>query len=99
MGWPPADPSRVEVREARGPGYGAVSAAGAKAARVAAAAEGLLLDPVFTAKAFGELLSMIREGLQGPAVFVHTGGIPDAVLETMNIHDATGRSGQWRAVR
>ncbi len=96
MGWPPADPGRVEVRDARGPGYGAVSAAGAQAARLAAAAEGLLLDPVYTAKAFGELLSVIREEVQGPAVFVHTGGIAGAVLEAVNRHDATGGSADDR---
>lgn len=91
MGWPAAGPGRVEIRDARGPRYGAASAAGTQAARVAADAEGLLLDPVFTAKAFGELLSVIREGLQGPAVFVHTGGTAGAVLEAMHMDQAARR--------
>ena len=90
LGWPPADPRRVEVRDARGPGYGTASAAGARAARLAAGAEGLLLDPVFTAKAFAELLAMIRAGLRGPAVFVHTGGTAGAVLEAVNRQDTAG---------
>ena len=37
----------------------------------------------YTAKAFAELVSMIGAGLQGPAVFVHTGGTAAAVLELM----------------
>ena len=88
LGWQPAEPGRVEIRDARGAGYGSASAAGARAARLAAVAAGLLLDPVFTAKAFAELLSMIGAGLQGPAVFVHTGGTAAAVLELMTGRDA-----------
>ena len=88
LGWPPAEPGRVRVRDARGPGYGTASAAGAQAACLAARADGLLLDPVYTAKAFGALLSMIRAGLQGTAVFVHTGGTAAAVLDLMTVRDA-----------
>jgi D-cysteine desulfhydrase len=88
LGWPSAEPGRVEIRDARGAGYGTASAAGAQAARLAVRTDGLLLDPVFTAKAFGELLSLIRAGLQGPAVFVHTGGTAAAVLEMMTVRDA-----------
>jgi D-cysteine desulfhydrase len=86
LGWQPAEPGRVEIRDARGAGYGTASAAGARAARLAAA-DGLLLDPVYTAKAFAELVSMIGAGLQGPAVFVHTGGTAAAVLELMTGRD------------
>ena len=88
LGWQPAEPGRVEIRDARGPGYGTASAAGAQAARLAARTDGLLLDPVYTAKAFAELVSMIGAGLQGPAVFVHTGGTAAAVLELMTGRDA-----------
>jgi 1-aminocyclopropane-1-carboxylate deaminase/D-cysteine desulfhydrase-like pyridoxal-dependent ACC family enzyme len=88
LGWPPAEPARVEIRDARGPGYSTASAPGAQAARLAASADGLLLDPVFTAKAFAELVSMIEAGLQGPAVFVHTGGTAAAVLELITGRDA-----------
>ncbi|MGH3407268.1 MAG: 1-aminocyclopropane-1-carboxylate deaminase/D-cysteine desulfhydrase, partial [Streptosporangiaceae bacterium] len=88
LGWPLAEADRVEVRDARGPGYGTASPAGTQAAGLAASADGLLLDPVYTAKAFGELLSVIRAGLPGPAVFVHTGGTPAAVLDLIAAPDA-----------
>lgn len=71
----------VEVADAIGPGYGVPSRAGVAAARLGARTEGLLLDPVFTAKALGALLAMVREGLGGPAVFVHTGGVPSVLHE------------------
>jgi len=71
----------VDVRDARGPGYGLPSPEGVAAARLAAGTEGLLLDPVFTAKAFAVLVSMVQGGLDAPAVFVHTGGLASALSE------------------
>lgn len=88
LGWPPAEPGRIEIRDMRGPGYGMASAAGGRAACLAASADGLLLDPVYTAKAFGALLSVIRAGFRGTAVFVHTGGTVAAVLDLMTVRDA-----------
>lgn len=73
----------VELVDARGPGYGAASADGDAAASLAAATEGLLLDPVFTAKAMAVLVATVAKGLPGPAVFVHTGGIPVALQSTV----------------
>jgi len=67
----PAD-ANLDVRDARGPGYGHASAEGERAAELAAATEGLLLDPVFSAKALGTLLADPQ--LPGPVVFWHTGG-------------------------
>ncbi|HZD69343.1 MAG TPA: pyridoxal-phosphate dependent enzyme, partial [Actinomycetes bacterium] len=69
----------VELVDARGPGYGMASADGEAAARLAAATEGLLLDPVFTAKAMAVLIATAAKGLPGPAVFVHTGGMAVAL--------------------
>lgn len=74
LGLPPADDGDVDVRDARGPGYGVPSPEGRKAARLAAEQEGLLLDHTFTAKAMAALVELVREGLRGPMVFVHTGG-------------------------
>jgi D-cysteine desulfhydrase len=74
LGLRPAEPSDVEVRDARGPGYRTPSDQGLRAARLFAETEGLLLDSVFTAKAAGVLIDMIREGADRPVVFVHTGG-------------------------
>ena len=63
-----------------GPGYGKASAEGDEAALVAARTEGLVLDPVFTAKAMAALLAEARRGsLAGPVVFLHTGGTPAAL--------------------
>lgn len=41
--------------------------------------EGLLLDPVYTGKAFAGLLDLAQKGRLGagaPVIFVHTGGLP-----------------------
>jgi D-cysteine desulfhydrase len=63
-----------------GPGYGKASREGDEAARVAATTEGLVLDPVFTAKAMAALVQEARAGrLDGPVVFLHTGGTPAAL--------------------
>ena len=46
---------------------------------LAARTEALILDPVYTGKAFGAMVRHIREGRWGPeqtVVFVHTGGTP-----------------------
>jgi D-cysteine desulfhydrase len=64
-----------------GPGYGTASTEGDEAAALAARTEGLLLDPVFTAKALAALIAEGRAGrLTGPVVFLHTGGTPAALV-------------------
>ena len=78
LGSPAPGERDVEVVDARGPGYGTASADGDAAAGLAAATEGLLLDPVFTAKAMAVLAATVG-GLRAPAVFVHTGGIPNVL--------------------
>jgi D-cysteine desulfhydrase len=60
-----------------GPGYGVPSAAGRQAASLVARTEGVLLDPVFAAKAMAALAAAIRAGdCRGPVVFLVTGGAP-----------------------
>jgi len=60
-----------------GPGYGAASAEGGKAARMIAAAEGIFLDPVFGAKAMAALIAECRAGrVRGTQVFLVSGGAP-----------------------
>jgi len=66
----------VEVVDARGPGYGEPSSEADDASRLAADAEGLLLDHVFTAKGMAAFLAMVGDG---PAVFIHTGGTVAAI--------------------
>ena len=41
-----------------------------------ARAEGLVLDPVFTAKAMAAFVDLAAEAGDGPLVFLHTGGAP-----------------------
>jgi 1-aminocyclopropane-1-carboxylate deaminase/D-cysteine desulfhydrase-like pyridoxal-dependent ACC family enzyme len=79
LGFPAPEEQDVELVDARGPGYGLPSADGDAAAGLAAATEGLLLDPVFTAKAMAVLADTVGTGRSGPAVFVHTGGMPVAL--------------------
>ena len=83
LGLPAPEERDVELVDARGPGYGVASSEGEAAARLAAATEGLLLDPVFTAKAMAALVATAGAGRSGPAVFVHTGGLPAALESTV----------------
>jgi D-cysteine desulfhydrase len=63
-----------------GPGYGKASPEGEEAAQLAIRTEGLVLDPVFTAKAMAALVAEARAGrLAGPVIFLHTGGTPAAL--------------------
>ena len=68
----------VTLVDARGAGFGVPSAEGEAAALVALRTEGLVLDPVYTAKAFAVLLRMADERHAGPLVFWHTGGLLSA---------------------
>jgi D-cysteine desulfhydrase len=68
-----------ELVDARGPGVHIPSPAGERAAALALRVEGLLLDPTYTAKAFAVVLDLIDEGVDGPIVFWHTGGLLSAV--------------------
>jgi D-cysteine desulfhydrase/L-cysteate sulfo-lyase len=76
----PAAPDQIDNRADQvAPGYGLPSDAALEAMRLAARADGLLLDPVYTAKAFAALIADARAGRLTPAdtaVFVHTGGLP-----------------------
>jgi D-cysteine desulfhydrase len=62
-----------------GEGYGVLTPAARAALEDAARCEGLLLDPVYTAKALAGLAAAVRDGDVRPGertVFVHTGGLP-----------------------
>jgi 1-aminocyclopropane-1-carboxylate deaminase/D-cysteine desulfhydrase-like pyridoxal-dependent ACC family enzyme len=59
--------------------YGLPSAAGQSALKRLARSEGILLDPVYTAKAFAGMLGEMDLGHLGkddPVIFLHTGGLP-----------------------
>ena len=62
-----------------GAGYGVMGALEREAIRLAAEMEGLLLDPVYTSRAFAGMIDLIRKGelQRGETVlFWHTGGTP-----------------------
>jgi 1-aminocyclopropane-1-carboxylate deaminase/D-cysteine desulfhydrase-like pyridoxal-dependent ACC family enzyme len=69
-------PDDVVVADARGPGHGLASPEGTAAAEQAMRTEGLMVDPVYTAKA---LALVSRYSGDGNVVFWHTGGQLDVV--------------------
>jgi D-cysteine desulfhydrase len=91
LGAPAPGEADVELVDARGPGYSVASPDGDAAAGLAAATEGLLLDPVFTAKAMAVLVAAVGKGLRGPAVFVHTGGTPVALQSIVRGYGCGGK--------
>lgn len=70
-------PAEVPLRNCCGAGYAIPSAAGVAAIRTLAQREGLILDPVYTGKAFAGLLDLCREGYfdgRENILFLHSGG-------------------------
>lgn len=60
-----------------GDGYGVPSESGTRAIEKLARSEGILLDPVYSGKAFAALLDLAAESqISGRVLFWHTGGIP-----------------------
>ena len=62
-----------------GGGYGIATPAGDEAARLFGTHAGVVLDPVYTAKAAAAMIEWVRDGriaATGHAVFLHTGGHP-----------------------
>jgi L-cysteate sulfo-lyase len=62
-----------------GPGYARPSESMREAVSLAARFEGLVLDPVYTGKAFAGLIELASSGRYGKKqalLFVHTGGVP-----------------------
>ena len=60
-----------------GDGYGRPTLAAAEAASLLARTEGILVDPIYTAKALAGLAARVRDGrLHGQVVFWHAGGTP-----------------------
>jgi L-cysteate sulfo-lyase len=67
-----------------GAGYGRPTPAADEAARILARTEGILVDPIYTAKALAGLIARARDGrLRGPVVFWHAGGTP-GLFETLS---------------
>jgi len=73
-------PADVEVTDRfTGPAYGVPTAESQEAIRLFAETEGVILDPVYTAKAAAAMIHDIRSGKIGKdetVMFIHTGGMP-----------------------
>lgn len=87
LGSPPPAPGDAELTDGQGPGHGISCPAGKLAADLALRAAGLVLDPVYTAKALAALPRVLGPAVADPGlttVFWHTGGLLDAVNEWEN---------------
>lgn len=74
-------PEQVPIieRDYVGPGYAVLTPETGRAIRTLAQSEGILLDPVYSGKAFAGLLDLVAKGHWGAAdhlIFLHTGGYP-----------------------
>lgn len=74
-------PGEIPLLEAvyADPKYGVPSPGSQDAIQQLARLEGILLDPVYTGKAFAGMLDLIDKGELGanePVIFLHTGGLP-----------------------
>ncbi|MEM1265716.1 MAG: D-cysteine desulfhydrase family protein [Pseudomonadota bacterium] len=79
------------------PGYGKIGPAALGAMRRMAEAEGLLLDPVYTAKAFAAVIALVEDGSisRGSRVcFVHTGGLAGLFAYEDVLTDMLSEAGQ-----
>ena len=73
----PLGPENIEIYYNCGAGYGIPGPEDGKAVRYLARKEGILLDPVYTGKAFALFLRMLREGAfdsDETVIFLHSGG-------------------------
>lgn len=90
----PVAPADVITRDdSLAPGYGRMSAPVADALGLAARLEGLLVEPVYTAKALAGLIARVAAGEIMPGsrvLFVHTGGLPALFAYESELRAATG---------
>ena len=59
------------------PGYGVINNTIVEAMKLLAQTEGIFLDPVYTGKAMGGLIELVKRGYfkkEDVVVFIHTGG-------------------------
>jgi D-cysteine desulfhydrase family pyridoxal phosphate-dependent enzyme len=81
------EPSPTVIDGYIGCGYAIPSPESTKALRLLAVTEGIIADPVYTAKA---LHALCAEDLGGPVIFWHTGGVPAVFSDEVGI-------GSWRS--
>jgi D-cysteine desulfhydrase len=81
-------PQFVVDEAARGPRYGVMDEAQKERLVVAARSAGLILDPVYTGKAFDGLVKAIERGdvpKGSKVLFLHTGGLPGLLADGRNL--------------
>ena len=74
-----SEPAAIELDATQlGDGYGRPTAAAGEAAAILAGTEGILVDPIYTAKALASLVAAVRAGVWNGkrVVFWHAGGLP-----------------------
>ena len=79
------------------PAYGTPSPACLEAMNLLARLEGILLDPVYTGKAFAGLLDLLREkklGNNEPVIFLHTGGLPASFVFEAELTNSIHKNSQ-----
>jgi D-cysteine desulfhydrase len=81
LGLPRPDAERLELVDARGPGFGVPAPGDLAAASTALITEGLLLDDTYTAKSMAVLLRRVgpTHNQPPPVVYWHTGGLASAI--------------------
>lgn len=73
----PPDSALILEGDQLGDGYGRSTPEADEATRLLARTEGILVDPIYTAKALAGLVARVRDGrLAGSVVFWHAGGTP-----------------------
>lgn len=77
LGFPEPSLAQLEVHDARGPGFGLPDPSAAGMTELVLKTEGIILDPVYTAKAATLLRHIDARG--APVLFWHTGGLAAAL--------------------
>jgi 1-aminocyclopropane-1-carboxylate deaminase/D-cysteine desulfhydrase-like pyridoxal-dependent ACC family enzyme len=86
LSWAPGDTTLRLDRSQVGPGYEKLTDRARRALDDAASCEGLVLDPVYTAKALAGIAAAVERNEIRPGertVFVHTGGLPGLFGHTL----------------
>ena len=66
--------------------YGKPTGEGMQALQLLSRQEGILLDPIYTSKAFAGLLDLVagkRLDEDRPLIFLHTGGLPALFVDSL----------------
>lgn len=86
----PVTPDDIDLRDdVLSPGYGRLNDAVADAIRDSARLDGLLLDPVYTARAMAGLFALAADGrvaAGSTVIFLHTGGLPAIFGYARDLH-------------